>query len=84
MAQTATLSAVQMKELLTKLDITHQELAARVGCGASQMWKYVQEGLPPRMNREVRAAILEQAAQCGVLPQNAATRAHISKLAKGR
>jgi hypothetical protein len=84
MAQTATLNAAQMNELLTKLGVSHQELAAQVGCGASQMWKYVQEGLPPRMNREVRAAILEQATQCGVLPQNAATRSHIAKLTKGR
>jgi hypothetical protein len=78
-----TLSAAQMQATLQALGLTHQEFAAQVGCGASQIWKYQSEGLPPRMNREVRAHILEAAAQAGVIPHNAATRATIEKLSKG-
>lgn len=77
-----TLTAEQVRTTIAASGLTHQEFAAQVGCGSSQMWKYQKEGLPPRMNRQVRANILELAAQAGVLPQNARVRAHVKKLSK--
>ena len=78
-----TLTAEQVRATIEASGMTHQEFAEHVGCGSSQMWKYQKEGLPPRMNRQVRANILELAAQAGVLPQNARVRAHVTKLSKG-
>ncbi len=78
-----TLSAEQVRATIEASRLSHQQFAERVGCGASQMWKYQQEGLPPRMNRLVRANILQAAAEAGVLPHNARTRASVEKLAKG-
>lgn len=78
-----TLTAEQVRATIETTGLSHQQFAARVGCGASQMWKYQQEGLPPRMNRLVRAGILQAAAEAGVVPQNARVRASVQKLAKG-
>jgi hypothetical protein len=63
------------------MNLSHQEFAQQVGCGASQMWKYMHEGLPPRMNRAVKAAILDAAEEAGILPQSAALRERRRKLA---
>jgi transcriptional regulator with XRE-family HTH domain len=79
-----TLSAAQVQATIKALNLTHQEFAEQVGCGASQMWKYQSEGLPPRMNREVRANILDAAAQAGIITNNSATRATVTKLSKGQ
>lgn len=78
-----TLSAEQVQATIAALNTTHQEFAAQVGCGASQMWKYQKEGLPPRMNRLVRANILEAASQAGVISHNACLRNRVQKLSKG-
>ena len=78
-----TLSAEQVQATIAALNTTHQEFAAQVGCGASQMWKYQKEGLPPRMNRLVRANILEAAAEAGVISHNARLRNQVQKLSKG-
>jgi hypothetical protein len=76
-----TLSAEQVQATMEALGLSHQEFAAQVGCGASQMWKYQKEGLPPRMNRAVKAAILEAAESVGVLVSNAQLRETRRKLA---
>jgi hypothetical protein len=78
-----TLTADQVRATVEASGMTHQDFAAHVGCGSSQMWKYQKEGLPPRMNRQVRANILELASQAGVLPQNARVRVLVQKLSKG-
>lgn len=77
------LSAAQVTATIQASGLTRQEFAQQVGCGTSQLFKYGQEGLPPRMDRAVRAAILQSAVQYGIVPGNAALRAGIQKLAKG-
>jgi len=52
--------------------LSRQEFAEKVGCGTSQIFKYQKEGLPPRMNKLVRASILEMEMEMGVLPESAA------------
>lgn len=74
------LSATQVMVTVEASGQSRQEFAALVGCGTSQLWKYQKEGLPPRMNPLVRASLLEQAAQRGVVPLNAARREAIRKL----
>lgn len=78
------LSAAQVTATVEASGLTRQEFARQVGCGTSQLFKYGQEGLPPRMDHAVRAAILQHAVQHGVITGNAALRAGIQKLAKGR
>lgn len=77
------LTAAQVTAIVKSTGLSREELAQRLGCGTSQLFKYEKEGLPPRMNREVRAAILELGVETRVLPATAATRAGIAKLAKG-
>ena len=72
-----------MSATIQRSGLSRQEFAATVGCGTSQLFKYQKEGLPPRMNKLVRANILEMAMEMGVLPESVALRANISKLAKG-
>lgn len=73
-----------MQAVVERRGLSRQEFAAQVGCGTSQLFKYEKEGLPPRMNRLVRAAILAQAMHFGVTPSTAAMRAKISSLSKGK
>jgi hypothetical protein len=63
--------------------LSRDAFAHLVGCGTSQLFKYSKEGLPPRMNSGVRAAILSQAVQQEVIASNAALREAIGKLSKG-
>jgi hypothetical protein len=77
------LCAEQVSETIARSGLERLEFAESVGCGTSQLWKYSKEGLPPRMNREVRARILQHAARLGVLQPNAALRSAIRKLEKG-
>lgn len=74
------LSAAQVAATVEASGLEQLEFAARVGCGTSQLWKYRQEGLPPRMNSLVHAAILEQAVQHAVISSNASLREAIRKL----
>ncbi len=74
------LSAAQVAATIEASGLERQAFAALVGCGTSQLWKYQHEGLPPRVNCAVRAAILEQAAAHAVIPGNAALREAIRKL----
>jgi len=76
------LTAVQVAEIVKATGRNREEVAELLGCGTSQLFKYEKEGLPPRMNREVRAAILQLGIETQVLPANAAMRTTISKLAK--
>ena len=76
------LSAAQVSTITARTGLSAQELCERLGCGTSQLFKYQKEGLPPRMNREVRAAILKLGIETGVLPDNALARASIAKLGK--
>jgi hypothetical protein len=76
------LTAAQVTAIVQKTGLPRDEVAQRLGCGTSQLFKYEKEGLPPRMNREVRAEILRLGIETQVLPENAATRATISKLSK--
>jgi hypothetical protein len=76
------LSAEQVAAIVARSGRSRDELAQQLGCGTSQLFKYEKEGLPPRMNRQVRAAILQLGVETQVLPANAATRALIAKLAK--
>jgi hypothetical protein len=76
------LTSDQVSQTVEGSGLGRQEFAALVGCGTSQLFKYQKEGLPPRMNRSVRAAILTQAVQQGVIAQNAALREAIRKLSK--
>ena len=76
------LSAAQVAAIVTRSGRSRDELAQHLGCGTSQLFKYEKEGLPPRMNRQVRAAILQLGTETGVLPANAGMRAIIAKLAK--
>ncbi len=77
------LSADQVCALVEKSGLTPTEVCERVGCGTSQLFKYQKEGLPPRMNRRVRAALLQLGMETGVLPANALVRASVAKLSKG-
>ena len=74
------LSAQQVEATVEASGLERQQFAERVGCGTSQLFKYQKEGLPPRMNSLVRAAILEQAIQHSVVASNAALREAIRKL----
>ena len=74
------LSAAEVAATIEASGQSRQDFAALVGCGTSQLWKYQKEGLPPRMNSVVRASMLEQAAQRGVVTMNAARREAIRKL----
>ena len=76
------LSAAQVTAIVQRTGLTREEVAQQLGCGTSQLFKYEKEGLPPRMNRTVRAAILQLGIETQVLPGNAALRATIAKLAK--
>jgi hypothetical protein len=76
------LTAAQVAEIVQRSQRSREDLAQHFGCGTSQLFKYEKEGLPPRMNRQVRAAILQMAVETQVLPANSAIRAVISKLAK--
>jgi DNA-binding transcriptional regulator YiaG len=76
------LSAAQVAVIVERTGLSREEVAQQLGCGTSQLFKYEKEGLPPRMNRAVRAAILQLGIDTGVLADNALTRATISKLAK--
>lgn len=76
------LSAEQVTAIVKRTGLDAQVLSEKLGCGTSQLFKYQKEGLPPRMNRQVRAAILQMGIETGVLTDNAATRATITKLAK--
>jgi DNA-binding transcriptional regulator YiaG len=78
------LSADQVSETVERSGLSRQEFAAQVGCGTSQLFKYQQEGLPPRMNTLVRANILKRAVDAGVVTSNAAARSKVQKLSKGR
>lgn len=78
------LTAEQVRETVERSGLTRQEFAAEVGCGTSQLYKYQQEGLPPWMDRLVRANILQRAMEAGVVSANATARAEVQKLAKGR
>lgn len=78
------LTAAQVSAIVERTGSSPQELCKQLGCGTSQLFKYQKEGLPPRMNRQVRAAILQLGIETGVLPDNAVARASISKLSKGR
>ncbi|HEX8551080.1 MAG TPA: hypothetical protein VF681_05935 [Abditibacteriaceae bacterium] len=78
------LTAEQVSETVKRSDLARQEFAAEVGCGTSQLFKYEKEGLPPRMDKLVRANILNRAVELGVVAQNAAARAEIKKLSKDR
>ena len=77
------LNAEQVSETVERSGLSRLEFCESVGCGTSQLFKYQKEGLPPRMNREVRARILEQAVRLGVVQANAALRSTIRKLEKG-
>lgn len=77
------LTADQVELTVERSGLSRQEFAELVGCGTSQLFKYQKEGLPPRMNRLVRAAILNQAVEHGVKMQNAVLRESIRKLSKG-
>jgi hypothetical protein len=74
------LSAAQVAATVEASGLSRGDFAAVVGCGTSQLFKYQKEGLPPRMNSEVRAALLEQAVQYSIVPSNAARREAIRKL----
>ena len=74
------LNAEQVSQTVERSGLSRLEFSESVGCGTSQLFKYQKEGLPPRMNSHVRAAILEQAAQHGVVTSNAALREAIRKL----
>ena len=76
------LTAAQVTAIVQRTGPSREEVAQRLGCGTSQLFKYEKEGLPPRMNRQVRAAILQLGLETEVLPANATTRATIAKLAK--
>ncbi|HEX8371886.1 MAG TPA: hypothetical protein VF585_03830 [Chthoniobacterales bacterium] len=78
------LTAGQVCEIVRRSGLTRHDFAADVGCGTSQIFKYQEEGLPPRMNRLVRSNILRRAMEFGIVPETAAARAEIQKLAKGR
>ena len=82
--KTQDLTADQVCATVERSGLTRQEFAERVGCGTSQLFKYQKEGLPPRMNKLVRAKILQSAMESGVIPQSAALRAEIAKLSKGQ
>jgi hypothetical protein len=60
-----TLSARQMQDTVAASGWSRLEFAERMGCGQSQIFKYQREGLPPRMNPEVRERILRLAKQLG-------------------
>lgn len=77
------LTAHQVASIVERTGLSREEVAQQVGCGNSQLFKYEKEGLPPRMNRKVRAAILQLGVETEVLSSNAAIRAIISKLGKG-
>jgi DNA-binding transcriptional regulator YiaG len=76
------LSSAQVTAIVQRTGLSREELAQQLGCGTSQLFKYEKEGLPPRMNKEVKAAILQLGIETQVLPANAATRAVVSKLSK--
>jgi hypothetical protein len=76
------LSAAQVAAIVQRSGISRDQLAKQLGCGTSQLFKYEKEGLPPRMDRHVRAAILQLGMDTEVLPSNAALRGAISKLSK--
>jgi hypothetical protein len=76
------LTAAQVTAIVERTGRSREEVAQHLGCGTSQLFKYEKEGLPPRMNRQVRAAILQLGLETQVLPVNAALRATIAKLAK--
>lgn len=78
------LTAQQVSAIVQQSGLSRQELAEQLGCGTSQLFKYQKEGLPPRMDRLVRARILQLGIDTGVLAPNALMRANVSKLAKGR
>jgi hypothetical protein len=82
--KTQHLTASQVTETVELSGLTRQEFAADVGCGTSQIFKYQEEGFPPRMDRLVRARILRKAIEVGVVTETATARAEIDKLAKGR
>lgn len=73
-----------MSQVVERSGLERREFAEKVGCGTSQIFKYQKEGLPPRMNRLVRANILQLAVQLGVVPPGAAVRENVAKLSKGR
>ena len=76
------LTSAQVTEIVQRTGCNREELAQQLGCGTSQLFKYEKEGLPPRMNRQVRAAILQLGIETQVLTGNAALRSVISKLSK--
>ena len=77
------LSAEQVAETVSRSGLSRLEFCESVGCGTSQLWKYQKEGLPPSMNREVRARILQHAARLGIVQPNATLRSAMRKLEKG-
>jgi len=78
------LSSEQVSAAVERSGLSRLEFAQKVGCGTSQLFKYQQEGLPPTMNKVVRANILRAAIETGVVADNAAARAEIAKLSGGR
>jgi hypothetical protein len=66
-----TLDAAQVQATVAASGLSRLEFAERVGCGTSQLFKYQKEGLPPRMNAEVKQNILSMAVELGVIPKSA-------------
>lgn len=66
------LTAAQVTAIVHRTRLSRDEVAKHLACGTSQLFKYEKEGLPPRMNRQVRAAILKLGLETQVLPANAA------------
>lgn len=76
------LSSAQVGATVEHSGLSRLEFARKVGCGTSQLFKYQQEGLPPTMDKLVRANILRAAVEAGVVADNAAARSEIAKLSK--
>src|SRR5687767_10321446 len=67
-----TLNAAQVTATVEASGLSRLEFAERVGCGTSQLFKYQKEGLPPRMNKEIKAEILRLAVEAGIIPKSQA------------
>jgi len=65
-----TLNAAQVRATVAASGMSRLEFAAHVGCGTSQLFKYQKEGLPPRMNKEVKENIFNMAVQVGVVEKS--------------
>lgn len=69
-----TLNAAQVRATVAASGMSRLEFAQYVGCGTSQLFKYEKEGLPPRMNKEVKQNIFDMAVQVGVVEKSALQR----------